>query len=73
MGFSMLIIISSGSVNDIGLKMFFELNKFLYVKSQLRQCFDLLIKNSSMFMHLILVSFIGAFHQKRKKKQWVDI
>lgn len=33
MDFSMLIIISSGSVNDLGLKMFYELKKFLYVKS----------------------------------------
>lgn len=70
MDFSMLIIISSGSVNDLGLKMFCELKKFLYVESQLRQCFDILIKNSSVFVHLILVSFMGTFYQKRTKSGW---
>lgn len=54
------------SVNDLGLKIFYEFEKFLYEKSQLCQYFDLLIKNLSVFMHFILVSFMGAFHQKGK-------
>lgn len=66
MDFTILIIIKYDSVNDLGLKIFCELEKFLHVKSQFRQCFDLLIKNSSVLMHLILVSFMGAFHQKGK-------
>ena len=61
-----LIISKHDSVNNLGLKISCELVKFLDVKSQLRQCFDLLIKNSSVLMYLILVSFMGAFHQKGK-------
>ena len=64
--FIILIIIKHASVNDQGLKISCELVKFLYVKNQLRQCFDLFIKNSSVLMYLILVSFMGAFHQKGK-------
>lgn len=59
-------LLLSMPVNDLGLNIFYELEKFLYVKSQLCQCFDLFIKNSSVLMQLILVSFMGAFHQKGK-------
>lgn len=61
-----LIISKHDSVHNLGLKISCELVKFLDVKSQLRQCFDLFIKNSSVLMYLILVSFMGAFHQKGK-------
>lgn len=62
----MLIIIKYDSVDDLSLKIFHEIEKLLHVESQLHQHFDLLIKTSSILMHLILVSFMGAFHQKGK-------
>lgn len=61
-----VLVIKYDSINDLGLKFFYKLKNFLYVESQVCRCFDLLIKNSSIFMHLILVSFMGAFHQKGK-------
>lgn len=66
MDFIMLVIIKYDGINDLGLKFLYKLKNFLYVESQVCWCFDLLIKNSSIFMHRILVSFMGAFHQKGK-------
>lgn len=70
MDFIILIIIKPASVNDQDLEISCELVKFLYVKSQLCQCFDLFIKNSCLDVPYFS-KFHGSLSSKRKK--WVDI